>query len=122
MSSLQATADDARHTCPAVRVATDAWQLRSESASGAGDVLTEWLRSDGVVEGDMNESLTDLHASHTAWARSVRTHPLTVRAFTTALRARGLKLVHTMAGNRWNGIGLMSSQSGLPSPDEPNEP
>ena len=97
----------------AVRVATDAWQLRSESASGAGDVLTEWLRSDGVVEGDMDESLTDLHASHTAWARSVRTHPLTVRAFTTALRARGMKKVHTREGNRWNGIGLLPSQGSL---------
>ena len=95
----------------AVRIATEAWQLRSESASGAGDVLTEWLRSDGVVEGDMNESLTDLHASHTAWARSVRTHPLTVRAFTTALRARGMKLVRQSGGNVWNGIGLMSQTS-----------
>ena len=95
----------------AVRVATEAWQLRSESASGAGDVLTEWLRSDGVVEGDMNESLTDLHASHTAWAGSVRRHPLTVRAFTTALRARGMKLVRQSGGNVWNGIGLMSQTS-----------
>ena len=95
----------------AVGVATDAWQRRSESASGAGDVLTEWLRSDGVVEGDMDESLTDLHASHTAWARSVRTHPLTVRAFTTALRARGMKLVRQSGGNVWNGIGLMSQTS-----------
>lgn len=95
----------------AVGVATDAWQRRSESASGAGDALTEWLRSDGVVEGDMNESLTDLHASHTAWARSVRTHPMTVRAFTTALRARGMKLVRQSGGNVWNGIGLMSQTS-----------
>ena len=95
----------------AVGVATDAWQRRSESASGAGDVLTEWLRSDGVVEGDMDESLTDLHASHTAWARSVRTHPLTERAFTTALRARGMKLVRQSGGNVWNGIGLMSQTS-----------
>jgi putative DNA primase/helicase len=95
----------------AVGVATDAWQRRSESASGAGDALTEWLRSDGVVEGDMNESLTDLHASHTAWARSVRTHPMTVRAFTTALRARGMKLVRKSGVNVWNGIGLMSQAS-----------
>ena len=95
----------------AVRVATDAWQLRSESASGAGDVLTEWLRSDGVAEGNMDESLTDLHASHTAWAVSVRRHPLTVRAFTTALRARGMKLVRQSGGNVWNGIGLMSQTS-----------
>ena len=95
----------------AVQIATDAWQRRSESASGAGDALTEWLRSDGVVEGDMNESLTDLHASHTAWARSVRTHPMTVRAFTTALRARGMKLVRQSGGNVWNGIGLMSQTS-----------
>jgi len=95
----------------AVRVATDAWLLRAESASGAGDTLTEWLRSDGVVEGDMNESLTDLHASHTAWARSVRTHPLTERAFTTALRARGMKLVRQSGGNVWNGIGLLSQAS-----------
>ena len=98
----------------AVQIATDAWQLRSESASGAGDALTEWLRSDGVVEGDYDESLTDLHASHTAWARSVRTHPMTVRAFTTALRARGMKKVHTRDGNRWNGISLMPSQGGDP--------
>ena len=95
----------------AVGVATDAWQRRSESASGAGDALTEWLRSDGVVEGDYDESLTDLHASHTAWARSVRTHPMTVRAFTTALRARGMKLVRQSGGNVWNGIGLMSQTS-----------
>ncbi|NDF67729.1 MAG: hypothetical protein EB142_07490, partial [Actinobacteria bacterium] len=98
----------------AVQIATEAWQLRSESASGAGDALTEWLRSDGVVEGDYDESLTDLHASHTAWARSVRTHPMTVRAFTTALRARGMKKVHTRDGNRWNGISLMPSQGGDP--------
>jgi phage/plasmid-associated DNA primase len=107
----------------AVQIATDAWQRRSESASGAGDALTEWLRSDGVVEGDTNDSLplslTDLHASHTAWARSVRTHPMTERAFTTALRARGMKKVHTMGGNRWTGVRLLPSQSGLPSPDEP---
>jgi len=97
----------------AVGVATDAWQRRSESASGAGDALTEWLRSDGVVEGDMDESLTDLHASHTAWARSVRTHPLTERAFTTALRARGMKKVHTREGNKWNGIGLLPSHGSV---------
>ena len=36
---------------------------------------------------------------------------MTVRAFTTALRARGMKLVRHSGANVWNGIGLLSQAS-----------
>ncbi|MEI8221838.1 MAG: phage/plasmid primase, P4 family, partial [bacterium] len=89
-----------------VRVATDAWRTRAETSTGAGDALADWLRSDAVMEGDYQESLADLHASHTQWAQSVRAPVLSDRAFAGALRARGIKRVRQSGGNTWNGIGL----------------
>lgn len=89
-----------------VRTAPGAWRTRSETATGAGGVLAQWIRPDGVAGGDCEEPLADLHAPYTRWAQPVRSPALSERAFAGALRARGVRKVKRRDGNTWAGIGL----------------
>ena len=89
-----------------VRTAPGAWRTRSETATGAGGVLAQWIRPDGVAGGDCEEPLADLHAPYTRWAQPVRSPALSERAFAGALRARGVRKVKRRVGNTWASIGL----------------
>jgi len=93
--------------------ATDAWRRRSEThASGA--TLGDWIVATGALEShDYEETLANLHASHTTWAQTVRQPVLSARAFIAALRSRNCRLVKKRTGNTWSGIGLMDCGADL---------
>ena len=64
----------------------------------------------------------DLYTDYDAWASRAKEKPLSMKAFATALKERGLQAVRNKAGRAWVGIRLRSAMDPEPSAEPSAEP